>query len=144
MWLAVAAAGGKALGGILADRFGWVRVAMIALLSSVPMIMFGAGAAYLAVVGMFLFQMTMAVTLAAVARLFPGQPSLAFGLPCLALIIGAMPVFVGLGPWFSKPWVSGVLLTLSAAALFKGLSGLRSMLTPSSSRQRSEGLAPLV
>ena len=48
---------------------------------------------------------------------------------------GAGVAFVGLG----LP-----VLTLSAAALFKGLSGLRSMLTPSSSRQRSEGLAPLV
>jgi Na+/H+ antiporter NhaD/arsenite permease-like protein len=42
---------------------------------------------------MLLFQMTMPVTLTAVHRLLPKRPAFSFGLTCLALIIGAAPVF---------------------------------------------------
>ncbi|MCP4592420.1 MAG: MFS transporter [bacterium] len=124
LMLAGAAALGKGIGGILADRFGWLPVAMVSVLTSVPLVCFGAAAPHSLVLGMLLFQVVMSVTLVAIARLFPGQPSFAFGLPCLALVIGAMPVLVGYERAFANPWTMSLFLLLSAAALLKSLTAL--------------------
>ena len=43
---------------------------------------------------MFLFQMTMPVTLLAIYRVFSNEPGLSFGLPTLALFAGSLPVYV--------------------------------------------------
>ena len=51
----------------------------------------GRGHALLATTGMCLFNMTMAVTLVAVALMPPGRPGFAFGAPCLALFLGMLP-----------------------------------------------------
>ena len=45
------------------------------------------------VAGMFLFQMTMPVTLAALTVVHPHRPAFAFGLACLALLAGVLPAF---------------------------------------------------
>lgn len=41
---------GKGLGGILADKFGWIRVAVGALILSIPFLVFGANIPYLAII----------------------------------------------------------------------------------------------
>ena len=93
-FLAFAAFGGKTAGGIISDRMGWIKTSVIALLISAPLIVFGGRNPYLLGSGMLLFQMTMPVTLVAIAALLPGKPGFAFGLPCLALILGAYPAFI--------------------------------------------------
>lgn len=70
---------GKAVGGVLADRYGWLRIAGAALLISGPLVALGINVAWLGITGMLFFNMTTAVTLAAIAGLFPGRPGLAFG-----------------------------------------------------------------
>lgn len=121
--LPVAGCGGKMIGGFLADRFGWIDLSMIALLASAPLLAFSGGDLWLALPGSLLFQMTMPVTLAAMFRLMPTRPALAFGLPCLALILGALPAYLP-GVW--RPHGIAVLaLGLgSAAALLIALRGL--------------------
>jgi len=46
-----------------------------------------------ALLSMMLFQMTMPITLAAIATALPGKPAFAFGLTCLALIIGTLAAY---------------------------------------------------
>ena len=93
--LVVSVFAGKAFGGVLADRFGWAKVAVGSLLVSTPMLVLWPNVATLAILGMFLFNFTMPVTLTALSNLLPGRPGLSFGLTCLALLAGALPVLNG-------------------------------------------------
>lgn len=112
---------GKGLGGLLADRFGWRKVALTGLLLSAPLVTFLGDIAVLGIAGAFLFQMTMAVTLTAVACLFPGRSAFAFGLPCLALIFGALPAFTGYKGVVGSDWILFGMIILSAWFLNLGL-----------------------
>ena len=118
---AVAAMAGKAAGGIVADRFGWTLTGTAALV--VMTFVFGGVRqwAWCAVFGMFLLQMTMPVTLAAMYRLFPRQPGLAFGICCLALIAGAIPVFSPLSTMMKTVLFIVPCALVSAATFFAGL-----------------------
>jgi MFS transporter, FSR family, fosmidomycin resistance protein len=119
--LTLAVALGKGLGGILGDMFGWRPVAIGALLGSLPLLVFGAGDPVLAICGMFLFNMTMPITLAAVANLLPGRPGFAFGLTCLALLLGALPVFYPFKQFLANNWFLFGALVVAVLALYYGL-----------------------
>jgi len=129
LMLAGAVVAGKAVGGILADRFGWTRVAVAALLLSAPLISLGADFPLLVIPGVFLFQMVMPITLAAVAALFPGRAGFSFGLASLALIVGAWPTFTPLKPSLGTPVSIFVFSLLSAVAVLAGLRQLRRLLS---------------
>lgn len=118
--LPLAAFAGKFAGGFLADRFGWVDLSLAALLASGPMLAWSGGDLWIALPGMVLFQMTMPVTLTAMARLVPDRPGLAFGLPCLALVLGTLPVYLP-GGWRPRGWALLLLVLGSAAALYLAL-----------------------
>lgn len=115
---AVAAALGKALGGVLGDRLGALRIGLGALLLAVALLavqpLLG-GAAVLGAV--FCLNITMPLALGVVASLLPGAPGLAFGLTTLALLLGTLPGFFWRpsGIWF------GILLA-GASALCLGAS----------------------
>ena len=73
-----------------------------------------------AVVGMLLFQMTMPVTLKAMHLVLPTRPGLAFGIPCVALLLGALPGLLGLHPL--RHWgLTLATVVLSAALVVYGL-----------------------
>ena len=94
LWIFVlAVAAGKALGGVFADKFGWIRVSVSALLLSAFIVPLGGQTPAAGIAGMFLFQFVMAVALVALALLIPGRPALVFGLNCLSLFIGIFPLF---------------------------------------------------
>ena len=112
---------GKGLGGIFADKFGWIKTATITLLLSIPLLVFGPNNYILGIVGMFLFNMTMPVTLVALSNAIPGRPAFAFGLTCLALIIGSFPTFTGTKLFFADPVFISIIIFISATALFGGL-----------------------
>ncbi len=119
--LGAAAMLGKCAGGILSDRFGWRLTSVVALIISAPLIATGMNNLGGALCGMLIFQFTMPVTLAAVYLAFPRRPGLAFGLPCLALLLGALPsITTILGPVELKPLAIPLVL-LSALMLFLGL-----------------------
>jgi len=105
---------GKAAGGVAADRFGWRPVACGALLVSAPLLAVGAASPWAGIVGILVFNMTMPVTLAATARLMPGQEGFAFGLTCLALFCGALPVLAG---WTPPLGAAALAAACGAAAL---------------------------
>ena len=122
--LAVAACVGNVLGGFFADRLGWITTSVGALLLSAPLLSFFAGADLLAIVGMVLFQMTMPVTLLAIYRVFPEEPGLAFGVPSLAILFGALPVYLFPLELFSSSVTFLSLILTSAVALRIGLPPL--------------------
>jgi len=84
---------GKSLGGIVADKFGWMKTAIISLVISLPLLSFGANLPILALLGIFLFNFTMPITLVIISNILPGRPSLAFGIASTALVLGALPIF---------------------------------------------------
>ena len=72
--------------------------------------------------GLLLFQTTMPVTLVAVARALPrGARGVAFGLPCLALVLGSLP---GLTPGAEAILERPVLLGWVALGLVTVIPGL--------------------
>lgn len=111
---------GKGFGGILADRFGWINVSVPSLFIASLFISFASNNPYIAMLGFFLFNMTMPVTLVAISNMIPGRPGLSFGLTCLALIVGALPTFwdytTGLMPWHIY-----TIIIMSAITLYLGL-----------------------
>ncbi len=112
---------GKALGGIIADRFGWMKIGLGSLLLSIPLLVFGSADPYLAIIGIFLFNMTMPITLVVVSNILPGRQAFAFGLTCLALIAGAMPSFYPSWSVFGSMWSVSILTAISAIAIYFGL-----------------------
>ena len=95
---------GKSAGGFLADHFGAVRSSWITLGLSAILFLF-ADKPFMGVLAVFLFNMTMPVTLGALARLLPGVKGFAFGMLTLALFAGlvpiiAVPTLVGLPYWY--------------------------------------------
>jgi FSR family fosmidomycin resistance protein-like MFS transporter len=102
---------GKTAGGFLCDRFGPARTSAVTLgLAAVCFL--SPKVPLLGVAAVFLFNMTMPVTLWAMARLFPGAKGFAFGLLTFGLFLGFVPVYLGYPPLLSP----GPGFTLAAAA----------------------------
>jgi MFS transporter, FSR family, fosmidomycin resistance protein len=117
--LTLAAVAGKAMGGVLADRWGWLRVGVVSLLASLPFLACGAAHPAVALPGVLLLNLTMPVTLAATVEALTGYPGFAFGLASFALVLGAMPALLGVS--ISGPLIVAAVILLSAAALYYGL-----------------------
>ena len=84
---------GKALGGILADRFGVRRTALCSAALALPFLLCGDRHMLVSLVGVMLFSMTMAVTLAVIVSALPTAPGLSFGLTTIGLFLGTAPIF---------------------------------------------------
>lgn len=114
---AIAACAGQALGGLAADRAGWSRVAVGSLLGSAGLLAVADQSPWVAAVAIVLFQAVTGVTLAALYRVLPGRTAFAFGLACLALFAGGLPLIL----WNSVPLLdafpSGVVLAVVSAGL---------------------------
>jgi FSR family fosmidomycin resistance protein-like MFS transporter len=112
---------GKALGGILGDRFGWTTVAVSGLIISAPLLAFFPQVPAIAILGIFLFNLSMPITLIGVAEMLPGRSGFAFGLTTLALIIGALPTFTQSRALTSNQTFIFAAVLVSIAALYGGL-----------------------
>lgn len=115
---------GKALGGLVADRWGWVRTTVTALLVSGPLLAVGPAHPAVLLVALLVFQLTMPVTLVAVARIMRGHLATAFGLTCLALVLGALPTMFRWGDAAVARPLLGAWVVLSAAVAWAGLTGV--------------------
>ncbi len=117
-WIVCAVVLGKAAGGFLGDRLGMLRAAVLSLgLSAILFCLSGfppAGAA-----AVFLFNMTMPITLWAAAQMLPDKKGFAFGMLTFALFLGFLPV------WMERPalfaggngYAIGALCSLAVLAL---------------------------
>jgi len=97
LWLIpVSIASGKVLGGIIADWIGLFKTGIAALIVSFILLSVFPSNRWASLCGLMLLQMTMPVTLVALSKVIPGKPGTAFGLCCLALIIGAVPAITSI------------------------------------------------
>jgi len=111
---------GKTMGGFIADKLGVFTTALCSLgaaallflLPQVPM----AGVA-----AMLLFNMTMPITLWAVARIVPGAKGFAFGLLTFGLFAGFLPTYMGIDVSPYAPWIFVLISAVSLALLLAGL-----------------------
>ena len=110
---------GKTTGGFLADHFGAVRSSWITLGVSAILFLF-ADLPFMGVLGVFLFNMTMPVTLGALARLLPGVKGLAFGTLTLALFLGLVPIIIVPTLVGLPYWCFSLMALLSAIFLHVG------------------------
>jgi MFS transporter, FSR family, fosmidomycin resistance protein len=110
--LGVAAMLGKIVGGFLAQRFGWRRYAVGALLLAAPMLSFGARSPYLLLPGIFLLQSATPAAVLGMYKLMPRMPATAIGM-CfgLAIAAGGIPTMAG---WQPAPWLFLIILPLVA------------------------------
>ena len=84
---------GKALGGILSDSFGIRKVAIASTVLSIPFLCFGDKIMIVSLIGVMLFSMTMAITLAILVSTLKKNPGLAFGFTTIGLFLGTLPIF---------------------------------------------------
>lgn len=109
---------GKAAGGIVGDRFGAGCTGVLSLIGSLPLILFAAANPALSLMGILLFNMTMPVTLCALADLMPKNPGFAFGLTTLALLLGTAVTFFWTVPTHLEKFLLAVLILLSAFCIW--------------------------
>lgn len=115
-------AAGKCAGGFLSDRFGLRPTAAVSLSLS-ALLFLASGHPWAGVAAIFLFNMTMPMTLTGIYRLFPGQPGFSFGLLTFALFLGFLPVYGGCRyPEVFSPRYLALLTLLSLALALAGLS----------------------
>lgn len=129
---------GKVAGGFVADRLGWIATSVVALAIATPLLALANGHAAIALPGLLIFQMTMPVTLAAVYLMLPRHPATAFGLPCVALVGGALPSFYPHMAGLFTPRTFFSLIPLSALAVLVALRRLHSDRKRASSRPSSQ------
>ena len=84
---------GKALGGILSDRFGIRKVAIISTLLAIPFLAIGDSLMIVSLIGVMFFSMTMSITLAILVSVLKKSPGLAFGITTIGLFLGTVPIF---------------------------------------------------
>ena len=98
---------------------GWISLWMLA---AAGVLFWFADSPYAGVAAIFLFNMSMPMTLCALARRMPGCKGFSFGLLTFALFLGFLPV--GLGAVSSSPnWLLASLCALSALLMLPGLDG---------------------
>ncbi|HOQ75782.1 MAG TPA: hypothetical protein PK369_04325 [Thermoclostridium sp.] len=111
---------GKAVGGILADMAGAVRASILSLGFSAAAFLFSNDPLW-GVLAVFLFNMTMPITLWAAARMIPGAKGFAFGLLTFALFLGFIPVYLGADELLSTPSGFAAASLVSLVLLLVGL-----------------------
>lgn len=109
---------GKAAGGVLSDWAGRRNVTVIALILSAPLLAFFESAIIPSLAGLFLFNLTMAVTVTEIADHLQGYSGFAFGLTTLALILGTYFIYLGWGRFFTSPWITFICIVLSAVMMY--------------------------
>ena len=116
---------GKALGGILGDKFGFKKTAIISLTLS-AICFYGAfqnntTGIVMGILGVLLFNMTMPITLTALVNFMPAQKGMAFGLLTFMLFLGATPALYNVQFPYFNPLGLCLLVALSGIILYSGL-----------------------
>ncbi len=118
--LVIAVVCGKAFGGILADHFGAGITSFVSLFVCALLFLFFR-APLCGILAIFLFNMTMPITLGAVTRKLPEHPGFGFGLLTFGLFIGMIPTFLELHLHIALPYGYTAICVISAGLLYYGL-----------------------
>ncbi len=96
-WLLVASVVlGKMLGGFLQDHMGLRTAGILSLVVSTLCFLFGKSFVWFAGLGLFAFNLSMPITLWLLVDVLKGHEGYAFGVLTFALLLGALPVLLGL------------------------------------------------
>ena len=114
---------GKAAGGFLAVKLGLLRTAVVSLSAAAVFYLFS-GFMPAGVLALFLFNMTMPITLFLLIRNLPGLPGLSFGFLTFGLFLCFLPTYFGLPTWRNGSMIgcvgSVISLLILAAGIFRG------------------------
>lgn len=111
---------GKMLGGAVGDRIGFLPASVLSLGVAAVLFLFAFRIPAVGIAAILLFNMTMPLTLTALAEIFDGAKGMAFGLLTVALFVGAVPKFFGYTALFT-PWGLFGITAASAVILAAGL-----------------------
>lgn len=123
---------GKALGGIVGDRFGAGRTGVLSLLLSIPLLCWGRANPISSLTGVLLFNMAMPLTLCALAGTMPENPGFAFGLTTLALLLGSAVTF-----FLAVP--EGILIPLMALLILAAAVSVGVTIKMKKGKNKNEG-----
>ena len=114
---------GKMLGGVIGDRIGWMKTALISLLAAAVLFAVSSENPAAGIAAVFLFNMTMPITLTALADLMRDRPGTAFGMTTMMLFLGTVPSLFAAAGILGKgtPDRLPVVVLLSAAGITAGL-----------------------
>lgn len=93
---------GKAAGGFLCDKFGFMKTAVASLLIAFITFAFSLESPLSGLIAVFCFNMTMPLTLTAIASMCNNKYGFSFGLTTFALAVGFIPVVFGAGKLFGS------------------------------------------
>ena len=106
----IATASGKAAGGFLSDKLGKEIVSAVTMAAAGLLFLFSDNMAA-GLSGIFLFNMSMPITLRAAADIFRDSRGFSFGLLTFALFLGYIPVYI-----FGNPAITGSAMCLLCLA----------------------------
>lgn len=115
---------GKMGGGLLADKIGSIT-ACLTTLSAAALFFLLSGFPWAGVLAVWLFNMTMPLTLGALALISPGCKGFAFGALTLGLFLGSLPHLLGCDNLPHTPAVYAITALLSLGLLWIGLNNVK-------------------
>ena len=113
---------GKAIGGILTDRYGIKRVIIFSLLISIFSFYFYENF-YLLVIGIFTFNMSMPITLILISNILKKHKGFAFGLTTFMLFVGSINLYTN--NFLFPNNLLFLLPLIQFVCIFVGTNGLR-------------------
>ena len=111
---------GKTLGGFTADSYGLRRTASVSLCMAALCFLFP-DIPLVGVASVLLLNMTMPLTLWAMAKIMPGAKGFSFGLLTFGLFLGFLPVYFGADVSPVSSWLFTLFAALSLVLLQAGL-----------------------
>lgn len=115
---------GKVLGGVIAEKFGLIKTALLSLSFSILLILIGKTIPLVGMFGILLLQMTTAITLVLIYRALPDNPGVSFGFTTLAIFVGATPMLTNNLNLIKSPFgllvsgVSAVIMMFIVSGIF--------------------------
>ena len=112
----------KAFGGIIADRWWWLKIWVGSLLLSLPFLLLWEMYPVCWFIGIFLFNINMSIALVWMVKVLPDKPWFSFWLLCMWLLIWALPTLLHMDYQWMETILLIYLILLSAWSLWVALN----------------------
>ena len=112
---------GKMIGGIIGDRIGFIPISFISLGVASILFLFSFNSAIIGILAIFFFNMTMPITLTAIANILPNNKGMAFGILSFSLFIGLVPALFDNKLLLFNPVGLFTITIISAIILYIGI-----------------------